>query len=93
MVRFALPRVRFHVELHVELQRDMQPYPSSHVAVWKTGQGREKLWPGPEGERHVGEHSGGVQRRQRRAARPCEYSLDGHRPNLCFRSAIVFHFG
>ena len=39
MVHFETSRVEFHV--HV--QRDMQPYSSSHVAVWKTGQGRGKL--------------------------------------------------
>ena len=41
MVHFERSRVEFRVELHVELQRYMQPYPSSDVAVWKTGQGRE----------------------------------------------------
>ena len=34
----AISRVRFHVEL----QRYTQPYPSSDVAVWKTGQGRDE---------------------------------------------------
>ena len=33
MVRFEISRVEFRVELHVELQRDMHPYPSSDVAA------------------------------------------------------------
>ena len=38
MVHFEIPRRVFRVNV----QRDTQPYPSSDVAVWKTGQGREK---------------------------------------------------
>ena len=43
MVHFGTSQRYFQREFQREFQRYTQPYPSSDVAVWKTGQGREKV--------------------------------------------------
>ena len=41
MVRFAISQRYFERDFQRDFQRYTQPYPSSDVAVWKTGQGRD----------------------------------------------------
>ena len=42
MVHFETSQRQFQRRFQRRFQRYTQPYPSSDVAVWKTGQGRDK---------------------------------------------------